>query len=226
MLEAVKYSQFGYGGKGILLRKLSGLPAPRVLILGGGHAGLNAAQVAIGLGLNVTIAEASWKRIAELRYMIPQADVIYAEKQAMTKLLTECDVFLNTIYTAPGQPVVITRDMVKGMKKDALIIDIVGGGIVETSHYTTLEDPIYYEEGILHYNVANMPALCPKTSTAALLLASGPYISDIANKGLKKAFIDDPNLRKSICTLDGKIVHEEVGINQNMPYTPFNIDMI
>ncbi|MDD3704977.1 MAG: alanine dehydrogenase [Clostridiaceae bacterium] len=226
ILEAVKYSQYGYGGKGILLRKLSGLPSPKVLILGGGNAGLNAAQVAIGLGLSVTIAETSWKRIAELRYMIPQADVVYFERQLVTKLFTQCDVFLNTIYTEPGQSVVITRDMVKGMKKDALIIDIVGGGIVETSHYTSLEDPIYYEEGILHYNVANMPALCPKTSTTALLLSSGPYISEIADKGLKKALIDDPSLRKSIFTLGGKIVHNEVGINQNMPYTQFDIDML
>jgi alanine dehydrogenase len=226
MLEAVKYAQYGYGGKGVLLRKLSGLPAPRVLILGGGTAGLNAAQIGLGLGLEVTIVEASWKRIAELRNIIPHADVVYWEQETIWQLLKECDAFLNTIYPMPGQGVVITRDMVKTMKKDAVLVDIVGVGVVETAHYTTLKDSVYYEEGILHYNVPNMPSLCPKSSTKAMLQISGPYISAVADKGLKKAFLDDSSLKKSICTLNGIIVHPEVGINQNLPYTEFTVDML
>ncbi len=226
MLEAIKYGQYIHGGPGILYRKLSGIPAPRVLILGGGHAGLCAAEIALGLGLQVTIVEKYWPRIAQLRYMIPGADVIYWEEENVYRLLRECDVLLNTIYPMPNQPCLITRDHVKSMKKDAILIDIVGVGVVETMTYTTLEDPIYYEEGHLHYNVPNMPALTPKTSTNALLLASGPYILDIANKGLKKACKDDPALFNSISTCGGKVVHQEVGDNHQQGFTQFSLDML
>lgn len=226
MLEAVKYAQYGYGGQGILLRKIPGLPVPRIVILGGGNAGFNAAQVAIGLGLNVTIMEADWSRIEYLRNNLPQAEVIYWDEHILTELLIECDVFINTIYTRPGQPTLVTREMVRKMKHSALIIDIVGSGIIETSHYTTLDDPIYFEEGVLHYNVDNMPSLCPRTATTNLLLITGPYIAAIANKGLKQAVIEDEALRKSIFTVDGRIVHEEVGIHQDMEYEEFDISML
>lgn len=226
MLEAVKYGLVDRGGSGTLFRKLSGLPAPRVLIIGGGHAGLNAAEIAVGLGLRVTIIENYWKRIAELRYMLPGVEVIAWEDQTAYQYIREADVLLNTIYPIPNQPCLVPRSVVKTMKKDAVIIDIVGVGVIETAHYTTLLDPIYFEEGILHYNVANMPALCPKTSTKALLNVSGPYIRAIANKGLKQALADDPCLKKSICTLKGQIVHEEVGRNHNRESVPFELSML
>ena len=187
MLEAVKYGLVDRGGKGNLFRKLSGLPAPRVVIIGGGHAGLNAAEIALGLGLRVTIIENYWKRIAELRYMIPGAEVVAWEDETAFNYIKEADVLLN---------------------------------------YTSLEDPIYYEEGILHYNVANMPALCPKTSTKALLIVSGPYIQAIANKGLKKAFEDDPCLKKSICTLHGQVVDDECARNHERACVPFELSML
>lgn len=226
MLEAIKYGLVDHGGSGTLFRKVSGLPAPKVLILGGGHAGLNAAEIALGLGLQVTIVENYWKRIAELRYMLPAAEVVCWEDSTVYNLISNTDVLLNTIYAIPNQPCLISRVVVRGMKKDAVIIDIVGNGIIETMHYTTLLDPTYYEEGILHYNVANMPALCPKTATKALLMASGPYILAIADKGLKRACAEDPALFQSVCTLNGKIVHDEVARNHNLPCTPFNLGML
>lgn len=226
MLEAVKYGLVDRGGSGTLFRKLSGLPAPRVLIIGGGHAGVNAAEIALGLGLQVTIVENYWKRIAELRYILPGVEVICWEDATVFDYIAQTDVLLNTIYPQPNQPCLIPRSVVKTMKKDAVIIDIVGVGVIETVHYTSLLDPIYFEEGILHYNVANMPALCPKTSTKALLMVSGPYIRDIANKGLKKAFADDACLMKSICTLDGKIVNKEVGSNHNADAVDFELSML
>lgn len=226
MLEAVKYGLVDRGGSGTLFRKLSGLPAPRVLIIGGGHAGVNAAEIALGLGLRVTIVENYWKRIAELRYILPGVEVICWEDATVFQYIAETDVLLNTIYPSPNQPCLIPRSVVQTMKKDAVIIDIVGVGVIETVHYTSLLDPIYYEEGILHYNVANMPALCPKTSTKALLIVSGPYIQAIANKGLKKAFADDPSLMKSICTLNGQIVDEEVARNHARDCVPFTLSML
>lgn len=226
MLEAVKYGLVDHGGSGTLFRKLSGLPAPRVLIIGGGHAGVNAAEIAIGLGLQVTIIENYWKRIAELRYILPGVEVISWEDETAKQFILQADVLLNTIYPQPNQPCLIPRSVVQQMKKDAVIIDIVGTGVIETVHYTSLLDPIYFDEGILHYNVANMPALCPKTSTKALLMASGPYIQAIANKGLKKAFADDAALMKSICTLNGKVVDDEVGSNHQVSSTPFTLSML
>lgn len=226
MLEAVKYGLVDRGGKGNLFRRLPGLPVPKVVIMGAGHAGLNAAEVALGLGLQVTIIKKSQKRIEELRSKYPEAEVIVWEDTAAFSCIKEADVLLNTIYPEPNQPCLIPRSVIQQMKKDAVIIDIVGVGVIETMHYTSLEEPIYYEEGILHYNVANMPALCPKTSTRALLAVSGPYIQAIADKGLKKAFEDDPCLRKSICTFKGQIVDDECARNHGRKSVPFELSML
>lgn len=226
-LEAVKYSQKINGGSGLLLRKIYGLPAPKVVILGGGNAGANAAQVAIGLGLSVSIIEASWARIDYLKVALPQAEVVFWDKATIDELMSYCDVFINCIYPAPGKrEPVIRRESIRKMKKDAIIIDIAGSGVVETSHYTTLEDPIFFEEGHLHYCVDNMPALCPKTATEALLMITGPYLLSIADKGLKQAAKEQASLLRSISTLRGEIVHPEIGINQGMPYKSFELDML
>ncbi|MCQ4636114.1 alanine dehydrogenase [Anaerovorax odorimutans] len=229
MLESVKYCQTVNGGTGLLLRKVYGLPTPRIVVLGGGYAGFNAAQVAVGLGLQVTIIEASWNRIDYLKAAIPEADVVLYEAHALEKLLTDCDVFINCIYPSPEpgkREPLVTRATVKKMKKCSLIMDIAGAEIVETSHYTTLGEPTFTEEGILHYCVPNMPSLCPKTATEALLMITGPYILNIANKGLKQAATDDPAIRRCISTLKGQIVHPEIGINQEMPYVEFDLSML
>lgn len=229
MLESVKYCQTINGGTGLLLRKVYGLPTPKIVVLGGGSAGLNAAQVAVGLGLKVTIVEASWNRIDYLKAVIPQADVVLYEENALEKLLVECDVFINCIYPSPEpgtREPLVKRSTVQKMKKCSLIMDIAGAEIVETSHYTTLGDPTFTEEGILHYCVPNMPSLCPRTATEALLMITGPYIMSIAGKGLKQAAMDDPAIRRCISTLKGQIVHPEIGINQEMPYVEFDFSMM
>jgi alanine dehydrogenase len=227
VFEAIKYLQYGYGGKGILLRKLPGLPVPKLLILGGGNAGMNAAQVALGLGLRVTVMESMPGRIQFLAQQLPQAEILCWDDQLLARAMGECDVFINSIYPQPGESEpMVTREMVRGMKKGAVIIDVAGGGTVETARYTTLEAPIFFEEEILHYCVDNMPALCPQTSTAMMLMATGPYVLDIANKGLRQALSDDPVLRQCISTCNGEIVHREVGINQRMPYKEFYLDML
>ncbi|MFE3573250.1 alanine dehydrogenase [Lysinibacillus sp. NPDC059133] len=227
MLEAVKYAQYGYGGKGVLLRKLAGLPSSNVLILGGGNAGLNAAQVAVGLGLNVTIIEASLNRMDYLNNQLPQVDVLYWDEELMFEELIQSDVLINTIYPLPGvtEPLV-TREMVSKMKPNSMIIDITGAGLIETSRYTTLEEPIYYELDVLHYCVPNMPALCPQTSTNIMLMTTGQYIMNISNNGLKDVIENDVIVRNCISTLNGEIVHHEVGINHNMPYTDIKMELL
>ncbi|MEE0744989.1 MAG: alanine dehydrogenase [Anaerovoracaceae bacterium] len=229
MLESVKYCQTMNGGTGLLLRRVYGLPVPKVVVLGGGSAGFNAAQVAVGLGLDVTIIEASWNRIDYLKAAIPEANVVLFEEHNLEKLLTECDLFINCIYPSPEpgkREPLVKRETVKKMKNCSLIMDIAGAEIVETSHYTTLGDPTFTEEGILHYCVPNMPSLCPKTATEALLMITGPYIMNIANKGLKQAAMDDAALRRCISTVNGQIVHPEIGINQEMPYVEFDFSML
>ncbi len=229
MLESVKYCQTMNGGTGLLLRKVYGLPTPRIVVLGGGSAGFNAAQVAVGLGLQVTIIEASWNRIDWLKVAIPEAEVVLFEENVVEKLLIDCDVFINCIYPSPEpgkREPLVKRSTVKKMKKCSLIMDIAGAEIVETSHYTTLGDPTFTEEGVLHYCVPNMPSLCPKTATEALLMITEPYIMSIANKGLKQAAVDDAALRRCISTLKGQIVHPEIGINQEMPYIEFDFSML
>ena len=229
MLESVKYCQTMNGGTGLLLRKVYGLPSPRIVVLGGGSAVFNAAQVAVGLGLQVTIIEASWERIDYLKAALPEADVVLFEENALEKALIDCDVFINCIYPSPEpgkREPLVKRSTVKKMKKCSLIMDIAGAEIVETSHYTTLGDPTFTEEGILHYCVPNMPSLCPRTATEALLMITGPYILSIANKGLKQAAQEDPAVRRCISTLKGQIVHPEIGINQEMPYVEFDFSML
>ena len=106
-------------------------------------------------------------------------------------------------------------------------MDITGAETIETAdRYTTLDEPTFIEEGIVHYCVPNMPSLIPKTSTEALLMITGPYIMQIANKGLKKAAEDNAEIRRCISTLKGEIVHPEIGINQVMPYKEFSLDML
>lgn len=226
MLEAVKYAQYGYGGKGILLKKMAGLPSSKVVILGGGNAGFSAAEVALGLGLNVTIVEASMGRIDYLAKQLPQADVVIWDQAVMADLLTQTDVFINTIYPMPGAKSLVTREMVRTMKDDSMIIDITGVGLIETSRYTTLEEPIYYDEGVLHYSVPNMPALCPQTSTNLMLMTTGNYILDIANHGLENVIENNEILRNCVSTLNGEIVHHEVASNHDMPYTDINLKLL
>lgn len=227
-LEAVKYCETYHGGTGLFLRKVYGLPVPKVVILGGGNAGFNAAQVAVGLGLNVTIIESSWAKIDYYKYALPNVDVVIFEENRVKELLEECDLFINCVYPSPEQgkrKALITREMIRNMKNCSLIMDIAGAGIVETSKYTTISEPTYTEEGILHYCVDNMPSLVPKTATEALLMITGPYILDIANKGLKKAASDCVPLKRSISTLNGKIVHSEIAFNQDMERDYKELDM-
>ncbi|MDR3296025.1 MAG: alanine dehydrogenase [Clostridiales Family XIII bacterium] len=218
MLEAAKYCQTCNGGSGLLLRKIYGLPVPKIVILGGGNAGFNAAQVAAGLGLRVTVIEASWQRIDYFKHALPEADVVLYEESVVESLLTDCDIFINSIYVKPDKKrkPLISRELVREMKRCSLIMDIVGADVIETAHYTSISDPVYVEEGVRHYNVPNMPSLCPRTATEALLMITGPYIMSVADKGLRKAAEDDMAIRRCISTLKGRIVHPEVALNQDM----------
>jgi len=230
MLEAYKYCQATNGGSGLFLRKIYGLPVPKVVVLGGGNAGLNAAQVGIGLGLKVTVIENNYDRIAYLKTIIPEAEILLFEETNVDRVCEECDVFINCVYPSPEpgkREPIIKRKTVQKMKNCSLIMDITGAETIETAdRYTTLDEPTFIEEGIVHYCVPNMPSLIPKTSTEALLMITGPYIMQIANKGLKKAAEDNAEIRRCISTLKGEIVHPEIGINQVMPYKEFSLDML
>ena len=229
MLEAVKYCQTINGGSGIFLTKVKGLPTPKVVIVGGGNAGSSAAQVALGLGLRTTIIEADYDRMEWLKYALPGAEILLSEEGLIEREALDCDVFVNCVYPSPEpgeRHHILKRETIRKMTNCSLIMDIAGAKTIETGKYTTLSDPVYREEGVLHYGVDNMPSLIPKTATEALLMITGPYITAIAEKGLKKAAQDDASIKRCISTVGGKLVHEEIAINQELPYTPFDFDML
>lgn len=218
--EAIKYSDPKLGGNGIMLRKVAGQKTPKILIVGGGTAGLHAAQVAIGVGLKVTIIEQYRPRIDYLEEAVPEAEVLMFSKHVLQEEMKDCDVVINCTYIMPGHhDYLITREMVRGMKKTAMVIDLSGGGVVETTtKYSSLDDPIYFEEGIMQYSVMNMPSLVPHTASNALLQITGPIIQAIANKGLIQAAKDDDMIRKGISTYNGKLVHEEIAMTSDMDW--------
>lgn len=229
MLESVKYCQTINGGTGIFLKKVKGLPTPKVVIVGGGNAGSAAAQVALGLGLRTTIIEEDYDRLEWLKYALPGAEILLSEEGLIEREALDCDVFVNCVYPSPEpgeRKYILKRETIRKMTNCSLIMDIAGAKTIETGKYTTLSEPVYVEEGVLHYGVDNMPSLIPKTATEALLMITGPYIMAIAEKGLKKAAEDDASIRRCISTVGGKLVHEEIAINQELPYTELDLDML
>src|SRR3989338_4386922 len=174
------------GGEGILIGGVPGTPAGRVLVLGGGVAGFNAARVAVGMGARVTILDKSPERLRELdEHFNGSAEVLYSTTAAIETLIPKSDLVIGAVLV-PGAsaPRLVTRSMLKTMKKGSVMVDIAidQGGCFETSHPTTHGDPVYDVDGVIHYCVANMPGAVPKTSAMALNHAILPYALKIADK--------------------------------------------
>lgn len=209
--KALEKSQ---GGRGILLGGVPGVGRGKVVILGGGVAGTNAAKVAIGVGAEVIILDKSLSRI---RYLCDifgnSASVIYATAENIEKSVLEADLVVGAVLV-PGAsaPKLITHKIVKKMKKGAVMVDISidQGGCFETSKPTTHSEPTYEIDGVVHYCVTNMPGAVARTSTQALENSTLPFTLAIANKGLNKALRDDKYLLAGLNVFDGKITHQAV----------------
>jgi alanine dehydrogenase len=209
-------------GRGILIGGVPGVPPAKVIILGGGVSGSHAAEMAHGLRADVTVFDRSMQRLEELDAQFAGAvRTQYSTAAAIEAAVVDADLVIGAVLI-PGvsAPRLVTREMLTTMKPGAVLVDIAidQGGCFETSHPTTHADPIYEIDGILHYCVANMPGAVPRTSTYALNNATLPFALAIANQGTRKALQADPHLANGLNVADGKITHEALAKDLDLPY--------
>jgi len=212
------------GGRGLLLGGVPGVQPGRVLVLGGGVVGYNAAVIAIGLGAQVTILDKSIDRMRYLDEILSgRVSTVMSTTLQIESMIGDADLVIGAVLV-PGAraPKLVTRDMLGGMKNGAVIVDVAidQGGCVETAHATTHSDPVYEVDGVLHYCVANMPGGVPITSTKALTNATLPYVEAIAEHGLADAVAHDKALAKGVNVLEGRITYEPVAEAHDLDYTP------
>lgn len=222
--QGAKYLEKPIKGKGVLLGGVPGVKPGKVLVLGGGVVGTQAAKMAAGLGAQVTILDISLPRLRYLNDVMP-ANVItgYSSEMNIRQLIPDMDLIIGAVLI-PGAkaPNLITRDMLKDMQPGTVVVDVAvdQGGCIETCKPTTHADPTFIIDDVVHYCVANMPGAVPYTSTVALTNATLPYAIQLANKGWKKACIENDELRPGLNIIDGKVVYEAVSEAFNLPYTP------
>jgi alanine dehydrogenase len=212
------------GGRGLLLGGVPGVAPGRVVVLGGGIVGYNAAVIALGLGANVTILERSIDRMRHLDEILSgRVSLVMSSSLQIAESIKEADLVIGAVLI-PGAlaPKLITRAMLHDMKQGAVFCDVAidQGGCAETSVPTTHSDPVYEVDGILHYCVANMPGGVPITSTKALTNATLPYVEEIADLGLPAAVARDRALALGVNVVDGKITYEAVAEAHGLEYTP------
>jgi alanine dehydrogenase len=212
------------GGRGLLLGGVPGVAPGRVVVIGGGMVGYNAAVIAIGLGANVTILERSLDRMRHLEEILSgRVSLVMSSSLQIEESLRDADVVIGAVLI-PGAvaPKLITREMVRGMKEGAVLADVAidQGGCAETSRPTTHSEPVYTVDGVTHYCVANMPGAVPITSTKALTNATLPYVEAVADHGLAEAVARDPALAHGVNVLDGKITYEAVADAHGLDYQP------
>ena len=217
------YLEKEQGGRGVLLGGVPGVPPARVAILGGGVAGVNAAQMAVGQRADVTIYDINNERLAELdMFFGSQIKTAYASKAAIAQAVANAHLVIGAVLV-PGAaaPKLVTREMLKTMKRGSVLVDIAidQGGCFETSHATTHSDPVYIEEGIIHYCVANMPGAVARTSAFALNNATLPFAVKLANLGAEAAMKADPYLAMGLNVSGGKIRHQAVAEALEMAFT-------
>ena len=212
--EGAKYLEKPVKGRGVLLGGVPGVPPGKVLVLGGGIVGTQAAKMAAGLGAQVTLLDVNLNRLRYLSdIMPPNVITMYSNEYNIRQLIKDTDLIVGAVLI-PGAkaPRLITRDMLKTMRPGTVMVDVAvdQGGCFETTHATTHEAPTYIIDHVVHYCVANMPGAVPYTSTIALTNATLPYALQLADKGWKKACADRNDLKLGLNVVDGKIVYKGV----------------
>ncbi len=209
------------GGCGVLLGGVPGVLPGKVVVIGGGAAGVNAARMAQGLGADVTILEVDVERMRFLDITLHTAHTLYSNRAHLLEILPSVDLLIGAVLV-PGAkaPKLIDREMMRVMKPGSVFVDIAidQGGCAETSRATTHHDPIYVEEEVTHYCVANMPAAFARTSTQALTNVTYRYIETLADHGVPGAFLRDPNLLGGLNIFDGKVTHRAVAEAHGMEF--------
>ncbi len=202
------------GGFGVLLGGVPGVPPAKVVVLGGGVSGTHAAEMAVGLGADVTVVDRSVKRLRELSALYGnRLKTAYSTAHTIEELVRDADLVIGAVLIAgAAAPKLVTRAMVKSMKSGAVLVDIAidQGGCFETSRPTTHAEPTYIVDGVIHYCVTNMPGAVPRTSTFALTNATLPYVRSLADLGWRAALVRDIGLARGLNVHAGQITHEAV----------------
>jgi alanine dehydrogenase len=214
------------GGRGVLLGGIPGVQPGRVVIIGGGVVGTNAAKMAVGLGAAVTIIDLNLDRLRELDDIFgSRIKTLASNAYTIAESVASADLVVGAVLI-PGAaaPKLVTREMLKDMAPNSVIVDVAvdQGGCIETTHPTTHSEPIYFVDGVLHYCVANMPGAVPRTSTFGLTNATLPFALQLANRGFVEAVRSNPHLAEGVNTFKGKITYEAVATSQNLEYTPLS----
>lgn len=222
--EGAKYLENFFGGRGVLLGGVPGVEPARVVILGGGIVGSNAARMAAGLGARVVLLDVSLNRLRYLAEVMPaNVTPLYSNRHNVLDQIEEADLLIGAVLL-PGAkaPNLVRREDLKQMKTGSVIVDVAvdQGGCVETIHPTTHHDPIYVVDGVIHYGVANMPGEVPRTSTLALTNATFPYTLKLADKGWRAACRDDRALALGVNIVQGTITYPGVAEAFGLGHTP------
>ncbi|MBK8880021.1 MAG: alanine dehydrogenase [Haliscomenobacter sp.] len=222
--EGAKFLEKTYKGRGVLLGGVPGVAPGKVLVLGGGVVGTQAAKMAAGLGAQVTLLDLSLNRLRYLADVMPaNVTTLYSNEYTIRKLIKDHDLIVGAVLI-PGAkaPKLITRDMLKTMRPGTVLVDVAvdQGGCFETTTPTTHDHPTFIIDDVIHYCVANMPGAVPMTSTVALTNATLPYAIKLAEKGWKQACRQSQPLRLGLNVVDGKVVYQGVAEAFNLPYEP------
>jgi alanine dehydrogenase len=222
--EGAKYLEKLYGGRGVLLGGVPGVPPAKVVILGGGIVGINAAKMAAGMGAKVTVLDLSLERLRYLSDVMPaNVTLIYSNRHNILEQISTADLVVGAVLI-PGAvaPKLIRKADLKLMQPGSVIVDVAidQGGCVETIKATTHEDPTYVVDGVIHYGVANMPGGVPRTSTLALTNATFPYAMQLANKGWKKALRESVPLQRGLNIVEGQVTYPGVAEAFGLPLSP------
>ncbi|MBI1846020.1 MAG: alanine dehydrogenase [Candidatus Rokubacteria bacterium] len=224
--EGAFYLGRAHGGRGILLSGVPGVPRGNVVIIGAGTVGLNAARTAIGLGADVSMLDVNLDRLRHVDDLFGgQVVTMMSNSFNVERAALRADLLVGAVLVAGARaPVLVARALVERMKDGAVIVDVAvdQGGCVETVHPTTLEAPVYRVGGVVHYGVANMPALVPRTSTFALTNATLPYALELASRGLVAAVTENPALARGVNVCRGTIVHAGVAESIGEAATPLS----
>ena len=213
-----------HGGKGVLLGGVPGVLPGRVVVLGGGTSGVNAARMATGLGADVTILEVDVERMRFLDITMSATHTLYSSEAHLQELMPNVDLLIGAVLV-PGAraPRLISRAMLRSMKPGSVFVDIAidQGGCAETSRPTTHDDPTYVEEGVLHYCVANMPGAYARTATQALTNVTYPYIEALAEHGLDAACGKFDGLAAGVNVIAGQLTCDAVAKAHGLPFAPY-----
>ena len=221
--EGATYLEKKFGGAGILLAGVPGTPKANVVILGGGTVGTNACKIAVGMGANVTILDVNLKRLEQLDYMFgAHVQTLYSTDSNVERAVKDADLVIGSVLIPGGStPKLFKAKYLPEMKDGAVFVDVAidQGGCGETSHVTTHDDPVYIQEGVVHYCVGNMPGAVPRTSTIALTNATLRYGLQIAENGLEEACKKSEVIASGVNTYAGKLTNKNVAAAHGYEYT-------